>query len=166
MRRASRRLQGGLRGLQGGLEKGSKGASRGLQALFTFVSASVPGEGLFKPMLGPSLRAISATTEGKEHPLKGTFEGGGSDPARPYRYIKSKKHKNRRQKQVSTFQIIPSVVKYDLHRLFAISQGEALGAGLRVGFKRGVQGEASREASRGASKGASRGGLRRLKGGA
>ena len=166
MRRASRRLQGGLRGHQGGLEKGSKGASRGLQALFTFVSASVPGEGLFKPMLGPSLRAISATTEGKEHPLKGTFEGGGSDPARPYRYIKSKKHKNRRQKQVSTFQIIPSVVKYDLHRLFAISQGEALGAGLRVGFKRGVQGEASREASRGASKGASRGGLRRLKVGA
>ena len=50
MRRASR-----------GLEKGFKGASRGLQALLTFVPP--PGEGPFKP------------------PLKGTFEGGGSDPA-------------------------------------------------------------------------------------
>ena len=100
----------------------------------------------------------------KKHPLKGTFEGGGSDPARPYRYIKSKKHKNRRQKQVSTFQIIASVVKYDLHRLFAISQGEALGAGLRVGFKRGVQGGASR--LKGGLKGGFKGGLRGgLKGG-
>ena len=38
-------------------------ASRGLQALLTFVPPPPPGEGPFKP------------------PLKGTFEGGGSDPA-------------------------------------------------------------------------------------
>ena len=61
LRRASRGLQGGLRRASRGLEKGFKGASRGLQALLTFVPP--PGEGPFKP------------------PLKGTFEGGGSDPA-------------------------------------------------------------------------------------
>ena len=49
-------MKGASRGLEGGLRR----ASRGLQALLTFVP---PGEGPFKP------------------PLKGTFEGGGSDPA-------------------------------------------------------------------------------------
>ena len=61
LRRASRGLQGGLRRASRGLEKGFKGASRGLQAILTFVPP--PGKGPFKP------------------PLKGTFEGGGSDPA-------------------------------------------------------------------------------------
>ena len=66
LRRASRGLQGGLRRASRGLEKGFKGASRGLQALLTFVPPP-PGKGPFKP------------------PLKGTFEGGGSDPAPPLR---------------------------------------------------------------------------------
>ena len=65
LRRASRGLQGGLRRASRGLEKGFKGASRGLQALLTFVPLPPPAEGPFKP------------------PLKGTFEGGGSDPAPP-----------------------------------------------------------------------------------
>jgi len=64
---ASRGLEKGLKvaclkGASRGLEKGFKGASRGLQALLTFVPPP-PGKGPFKP------------------PLKGTFEGGGSDPA-------------------------------------------------------------------------------------
>ena len=63
LRRASRGLQGGLRRASRGLEKGFKGASRGLQALLTFVPPPLPGKGPFKL------------------PLKGTFEGGGSDPA-------------------------------------------------------------------------------------
>ena len=63
MKGASRGLQGGLRRASRGLEKGFKGASRGLQALLTFVPPPPPGKGPFKP------------------PLKGTFEGGGSDPA-------------------------------------------------------------------------------------
>ena len=63
LRRASRGLQGGLRRASRGLEKGFKVASRGLQALLTFVPPPPPGERPFKP------------------PLKGTFEGGGSDPA-------------------------------------------------------------------------------------
>ena len=61
MKGASRGLEGGLRRASRGLEKGFKGASRGLQALLTFVPPR--REGPFKP------------------PLKGTFEGGGSDPA-------------------------------------------------------------------------------------
>ena len=83
MRRASRGFKGASRGLQGassglekgfkgasrGLEKGCKGASRGLQAGLkggsspSHLRPRPPGEGPFKP------------------PLKGTFEGGGSDPA-------------------------------------------------------------------------------------
>jgi len=58
---ASRGLEKGFKGASRGLEKGFKGlqggfkgASRGLQAFLTFVPPS---------------------------PLKGTFEGGGSDPA-------------------------------------------------------------------------------------
>ena len=65
LKRASRGLQGGLRRASRGLEKrfkgGFKGASRGLQAILTFVPP--PG--------GGTLQA----------PFKGTFEGGGSDPA-------------------------------------------------------------------------------------
>ena len=57
LRRASRGLQGGLRRASRGLEKGFKGASSPSHL------RAPPGEGPFKP------------------PLKGTFEGGGSDPA-------------------------------------------------------------------------------------
>ena len=60
---AWRGLEKGFKGASRGLEKGFKGASRGLQALLTFVPPPPPGEGPFKP------------------PLKGTFEGGGSEPA-------------------------------------------------------------------------------------
>ena len=58
LRRASRGLQGGLRRASRGLEKGFKGASSP-----SHLRAPAPGKGPFKP------------------PLKGTFEGGGSDPA-------------------------------------------------------------------------------------
>ena len=57
LRRASRGLQGGLRRASRGLEKGFKGASSPSDL------RAPPGKGPFKP------------------PLKGTFEGGGSDPA-------------------------------------------------------------------------------------
>ena len=74
---ASRGLEKGFKGASRGLEKGFKGAweglqgglrraSRGLQGGFKPFSPSCPpppGKGPFKP------------------PLKGTFEGGGSDPA-------------------------------------------------------------------------------------
>ena len=60
LRRASRGLQGGLRRASRGLEKGFKGG--GFKP-FSPSCPPPPGEGPFKP------------------PLKGTFEGGGSDPA-------------------------------------------------------------------------------------
>ena len=65
MKGASRGLEGGLRRASRGLQGGLRRASRGLQGGFKPFSPSCPppGEGPFKP------------------PLKGTFEGGGSDPA-------------------------------------------------------------------------------------
>ena len=62
---AWRGLEKGLKGASRGLEKGFKGAWEGLHGGFKPFSPSCPlsGEGPFKP------------------PLKGTFEGGGSDPA-------------------------------------------------------------------------------------
>ena len=74
MKGASRGLEGGLRrasrGLQGGLRRASRGLEKGFKGGFKGASSpshlrAPPGKGPFKP------------------PLKGTFEGGGSDPAPP-----------------------------------------------------------------------------------
>ena len=68
MKGASRGLEGGLRrGLQGGLRTASRGLEKG------FKGASSPSH----------LRAfpLRARRDPSSPPLKGTFEGGGSDPA-------------------------------------------------------------------------------------
>ena len=81
LRRAWRGLQGegGFKGAWRGLEKGFKGASRGLEKGFKGAWEGLQGG--FKGASSPShLRAPPGEGPFKP-PLKGTFEGGGSDPA-------------------------------------------------------------------------------------
>ena len=72
MKGASRGLEGGLRrvsrGLQGGLRRASRGFEKG------FKGASSPSH--LRPRPFPRKEPFKP-------PLKGTFEGGGSDPAPP-----------------------------------------------------------------------------------